>query len=112
LANQVGLNCNPTYNHNGLWEEKREHEKEFINRQPTVIVIGVGHVRLEVAAHLKYLGVLTLIVEQRPCVGIFPYLFLLPLTCTPKSSGKIDTRIFLFMILSVSNCSIMKLTRY
>ena len=44
-------------------------EKSFVDTKPTVIVIGGGHVGLEVAARLKYLGVPTLVVEQRARIG-------------------------------------------
>ncbi|KAG2073996.1 FAD/NAD(P)-binding domain-containing protein [Suillus decipiens] len=50
-------------------EEKRREETEFSNNDPTVLVIGAGHVGLETAARLKYMGVPTLIIDKKPRVG-------------------------------------------
>ncbi|KAG2148713.1 uncharacterized protein EDB93DRAFT_1144408 [Suillus bovinus] len=53
----------------GTWEEKRRQETDFLNNDPTVIVIGAGHTGLETAARLKYIGVPTLVIEKKPRVG-------------------------------------------
>ncbi|EIW83441.1 FAD/NAD(P)-binding domain-containing protein [Coniophora puteana RWD-64-598 SS2] len=53
----------------GTWETKRTKENEFPNNDPTVVVVGAGHVGLEIAARLKYLGIPALIIEKTPRVG-------------------------------------------
>ncbi|KAJ8597686.1 FAD/NAD(P)-binding domain-containing protein [Rhizopogon salebrosus TDB-379] len=53
----------------GIWEEKRKHQLEFSNGDPDVLVIGAGQCGLQVAAHLQYMGVSTLVVERNARVG-------------------------------------------
>ncbi|KAG1740407.1 uncharacterized protein EDB91DRAFT_1053093, partial [Suillus paluster] len=53
----------------GTWEEKRRRELEFANGDPEVLVIGAGQCGLQVAAHLKYMGVSTLVIERNARVG-------------------------------------------
>ncbi|OAX42249.1 FAD/NAD(P)-binding domain-containing protein [Rhizopogon vinicolor AM-OR11-026] len=53
----------------GSWEEKRNHELEFSNGDPDVLIIGAGQCGLQVAAHLKYMGVSTLVIERNARVG-------------------------------------------
>jgi hypothetical protein len=53
----------------GTWVEDRHRETEFRNRVPSVLIIGAGHIGLEVAARLKHLGVPTLVVEKNKRVG-------------------------------------------
>ncbi|THH13752.1 hypothetical protein EW146_g6504 [Bondarzewia mesenterica] len=51
------------------WAERRAREMEFVDGQPTVVIIGGGHNGLEVAARLKFLGVSALVLEKTPRVG-------------------------------------------
>lgn len=51
------------------WAQRRAREKEFVDTQPTVVVIGAGHIGLQVAARLQYLEVATLVLEKLPRVG-------------------------------------------
>lgn len=52
----------------GDWKQRRARELQF-EVDPQVLVIGAGHVGLEVAARLKHLGVSHLIVEKNARVG-------------------------------------------
>jgi pyruvate/2-oxoglutarate dehydrogenase complex dihydrolipoamide dehydrogenase (E3) component len=60
---------NPTVSYRGTWEEHRRRETQFQDTVPSVIIIGGGHVGLEVAARLKNLDVPTLVVEQNERIG-------------------------------------------
>ncbi|THH13751.1 hypothetical protein EW146_g6505 [Bondarzewia mesenterica] len=51
------------------WVRRRASENEFVDSQPTVVVIGGGHIGLQVAARLKYLDVSVLVLEKAPRVG-------------------------------------------
>jgi heterodisulfide reductase subunit A-like polyferredoxin len=53
----------------GSWEDKRNHELEFSNGDPDVLIIGAGQCGLQIAAHLKYMGVSTLVIERNARVG-------------------------------------------
>ncbi|KAF8625316.1 hypothetical protein AX15_005446 [Amanita polypyramis BW_CC] len=53
----------------GHWEEERNHEREFEDADPVVLVIGAGQSGLTVAARLKAYGIPTLIVERNERVG-------------------------------------------
>ncbi|KAH7889079.1 hypothetical protein F5I97DRAFT_1803036 [Phlebopus sp. FC_14] len=53
----------------GTWEKKRHQEQEFLNEEPTAVIVGAGHTGLEIAARLKYLGVPCLVVDKKPRVG-------------------------------------------
>jgi len=50
------------------WKEKRVDKSEFVNEDPTVLVVGVGQAGLTIGARLGQLNVPTLIVEYE----IFP----------------------------------------
>lgn len=65
---KVGHLRNQEVDH-GKWESRREKEKGFEERDPTVLIIGAGHSGLEVAARLKLLGVDNLIVDKNERVG-------------------------------------------
>lgn len=49
--------------------EAREARLRYEHGEPDVVVIGAGHSGLTVAAHLKHLGVDTLVVDKHPRVG-------------------------------------------
>ncbi|KAG9312805.1 FAD/NAD(P)-binding domain-containing protein [Chiua virens] len=53
----------------GKWAAKREREKEFLDDEPAVVIIGGGQSGLDVAARLKMLGISALIVEKNQRIG-------------------------------------------
>ncbi|KAH9484720.1 Indole-3-pyruvate monooxygenase YUCCA1 [Psilocybe cubensis] len=53
----------------GRWESERQREVEFLDKDPTVLIIGAGQSGLEVAARLKVLDVSALIIDKNPRVG-------------------------------------------
>ncbi|KAI9573940.1 FAD/NAD(P)-binding domain-containing protein [Boletus coccyginus] len=65
---RIGSLRNFEPNH-GKWTAKREREREFLDEEPTVIVVGGGQSGLEVAARLKMLGINALVVERNQRVG-------------------------------------------
>ncbi|KAI0762275.1 FAD/NAD(P)-binding domain-containing protein [Fomes fomentarius] len=65
---KTGPNRNPLPNH-GKWLEQRQREKEFVDRDPTVLIVGGGQSGLDVAARLKFLDVPTLVVEKNARIG-------------------------------------------
>ena len=53
----------------GKWAEGREREREFLDEEPGVLIIGGGQSGLDVAARLKMLGINSLIVERHDRIG-------------------------------------------
>jgi ketosteroid isomerase-like protein len=53
----------------GKWLEQRQREKEFLDKDPEVLVVGGGQSGLEIAARLKLLGVPTLVCEKHKRIG-------------------------------------------
>ncbi|OJA14210.1 hypothetical protein AZE42_11318, partial [Rhizopogon vesiculosus] len=53
----------------GKWAAKRAREIEFIDDEPSIIVIGGGQGGLDVAARLKMLGLNSLVVEKNERIG-------------------------------------------
>jgi heterodisulfide reductase subunit A-like polyferredoxin len=53
----------------GNWRERREKQREFVDGDPTVLVIGAGQAGLSIGARLQQLGVSTLIVDKNERVG-------------------------------------------
>src|SRR5882762_6534885 len=51
------------------WETRRIREVAFADGDPLVVIIGAGHTGLQVAARLRNLGVMSLILEKTPRVG-------------------------------------------
>ncbi|KAF8531798.1 hypothetical protein BDD12DRAFT_766386 [Trichophaea hybrida] len=51
------------------WSERRQEEKEFLNTQPTVLIVGAGHSGLVVAARLKMMGIESLVIDRNERVG-------------------------------------------
>ncbi|WP_218615457.1 flavin-containing monooxygenase [Pseudonocardia oceani] len=63
------------------WAEERARQREFLDADPDVVVVGAGHSGLSLAARLGRLGVSTLVVERNDRVGDnwrkrYPSLFL------------------------------------
>ncbi|KAI0668759.1 FAD/NAD-P-binding domain-containing protein [Trametes maxima] len=65
---KVGPRRNFLPNH-GKWLDQRERERQFVDGDPTVLVIGGGQSGLDVAARLKLLDIPTLIVEKNKRIG-------------------------------------------
>ncbi|KAJ5627946.1 hypothetical protein N7490_010174 [Penicillium lividum] len=53
----------------GTWIERRERQKEFLDSEPTVLVIGAGQAGLNMGARLQNLGLSCLIVDKHERVG-------------------------------------------
>ncbi|KAK9453468.1 hypothetical protein V1511DRAFT_504833 [Dipodascopsis uninucleata] len=51
------------------WKEKRALEQEFVDDEPTVVIVGGGQAGLTIAARLKMLGIKSLIIERNERVG-------------------------------------------
>lgn len=51
------------------WKERRAEETEFLDREPTVLIIGGGQGGLTTAARLKMLGISAVIIEKNKRVG-------------------------------------------
>ncbi|KAF8875878.1 hypothetical protein CPB84DRAFT_439009 [Gymnopilus junonius] len=65
---KIGSLRNFQPNH-GKWESERKKEAEFLEKDPTVLIIGGGQSGLEVAARLKALGIPALVLEKNPRIG-------------------------------------------
>ena len=68
----IGAECNPIYPALN-WLEERELISSFSSHSPhpnpTVIIVGAGHSGLMLAARLKRLGILALIIDKEDRVG-------------------------------------------
>ena len=53
----------------GKWQEQRDREQAFEDKDPEVLIIGAGQSGLDLGARLKNLGVSNLIVDKLPRVG-------------------------------------------
>lgn len=62
-----------SYNHavqkRETWTQIRDRQREFVDAEPAVVVVGGGHAGLNTAARLSHLGVPTLVLEQTPRIG-------------------------------------------
>lgn len=52
-----------------LWTAQRSREIEFIDNDPTVVIVGGGQSGLAIAARLKVLGISALIIEKEKRIG-------------------------------------------
>ncbi|KAF9037135.1 hypothetical protein BJ165DRAFT_576244 [Panaeolus papilionaceus] len=53
----------------GKWEAARLREREFVDKDPQVLILGAGQSGLEVAARLKALDVSVLVVDKNERIG-------------------------------------------
>ena len=53
----------------GNWYERRERQKEFLDEEPTVLVIGAGQSGLNMGARLQALGLSCLLIDKNERVG-------------------------------------------
>ncbi|RAK76886.1 flavin-containing monooxygenase [Aspergillus fijiensis CBS 313.89] len=53
----------------GNWLERRERDKEFVDTDPTVLIVGAGQAGLNLAVRLQTLGQSCLVVEKNERVG-------------------------------------------
>lgn len=53
----------------GNWYERRGRQKEFLDEQPTVLIVGAGQSGLNLGARLQALGLSCLIVDKNERVG-------------------------------------------
>ncbi|KAK2755019.1 hypothetical protein FQN54_006547 [Arachnomyces sp. PD_36] len=53
----------------GNWYERRQRQREFLDEEPAVLVVGAGQSGLNVGARLQSLGVSCLIVDKNERVG-------------------------------------------
>lgn len=53
----------------GSWFERRERQKEFVDEDPTVFIIGAGQAGLNLAARLSVMGVSALTVDKNERIG-------------------------------------------
>ncbi|KAK0389521.1 hypothetical protein NLU13_3096 [Sarocladium strictum] len=51
------------------WKEFREKQQQFLNENPTTLIVGAGQAGLDLAARLNQLGVSNLVVDRNPRVG-------------------------------------------
>ncbi|KAL4064288.1 hypothetical protein V8B97DRAFT_1319745 [Scleroderma yunnanense] len=65
---KIGPLRNHEPNH-GKWADMREREQEFLDKEPTVVIVGGGQSGLDVAARLKMLGINSLVVERNNRIG-------------------------------------------
>ena len=65
---KVGPLRNHLPNH-GKWLAQREREKEFVDADPKVLIVGGGQSGLDVAARLKFLDIPALVVEKNERIG-------------------------------------------
>ncbi|OHE98591.1 flavin-containing monooxygenase [Colletotrichum orchidophilum] len=53
----------------GNWKERRERQVEFVDEDPTVLVIGAGHAGINIGVRLRNLGIPTLMIDRNERVG-------------------------------------------
>lgn len=51
------------------WQQRRERQKEFLDEEPTVVIVGAGQSGLIIGARLQQLGIPSLIIERLGRVG-------------------------------------------
>ncbi|KAF2202246.1 putative flavin-containing monooxygenase YUCCA3 [Delitschia confertaspora ATCC 74209] len=53
----------------GNWQDRRETQKEFLNADPDIFIIGAGQAGLNMAARLQTLGLSCLIIDKNARIG-------------------------------------------
>ncbi|GKT81474.1 flavin-containing monooxygenase [Colletotrichum tofieldiae] len=53
----------------GNWREQRDRQSEFLDEDPTVLVIGAGHAGINIGVRLRHLGIPTLMIDRNEHVG-------------------------------------------
>ncbi|KAF2665642.1 FAD/NAD(P)-binding domain-containing protein [Microthyrium microscopicum] len=53
----------------GNWVERKQRQKEFLDNEPTCLIIGAGQAGLMIAARLQALGVSCLLVDRNQRIG-------------------------------------------
>ncbi|CAG7916718.1 unnamed protein product [Penicillium olsonii] len=53
----------------GTWIERRQRQKDFLDEEPTTLVVGAGQAGLNMGARLQSLGVSCLIIDKNERVG-------------------------------------------
>ena len=53
----------------GRWADRRERERECLDEEPAVVIVGAGQCGLDIAARLKMLGTNALVVERNQRIG-------------------------------------------
>ncbi|OPB41770.1 flavin-binding monooxygenase [Trichoderma guizhouense] len=53
----------------GNWQQRRERQREFLDEDPAVLIVGAGQSGISTAARLQQLGVPSLIIEKSSRVG-------------------------------------------
>lgn len=51
------------------WQQRRERQKEFMDEEPIVLIVGAGQSGLIIGARLQQLGIPSLIIERLGRVG-------------------------------------------
>lgn len=63
------LTALPGREYMGNWQDHRERQREFVDSEPVVLVVGAGQSGLCVAARLEQMGMPTLIIDRNERVG-------------------------------------------
>ncbi|KIJ64694.1 hypothetical protein HYDPIDRAFT_111265 [Hydnomerulius pinastri MD-312] len=66
---KIGVLRDHVTHHDGLWADRLQRETDFVDADPTVLIIGAGHGGLEMAARLKCMGVSTLVIDRSTRIG-------------------------------------------
>ncbi|KAF6806547.1 flavin-binding monooxygenase [Colletotrichum sojae] len=71
VKESVGINRPTGYvdHTGGNWKERRDRQKEFLDEDPAVLVIGAGHAGINIGTRLRHLGVPTLMIDRNERVG-------------------------------------------